>query len=177
MSDNFHLHTQHYFLRPIEPSDIYYIYTGLSNPHITKYYGVHFNSLEATEAQMRWYEELRKNNTGIWWAIIDKKQQQFTGAVGFNNLSEKHHKAEIGCWLFPEYWGKGVMQEIFPLVCEFGFQKLQLHRIEGFVESENQACKKAMAKLPFQFEGTMKDCEIKNGRYISLDIYAYIAPE
>jgi len=29
-----------------------------------------------------------------------------------------------------------------------------------------------MAKLDFLYEGTMKDCEIKNGKFISLDIYA-----
>ena len=29
-----------------------------------------------------------------------------------------------------------------------------------------------MAKLDFEYEGTMKECEIKNGKFISLDIYA-----
>ncbi len=31
-----------------------------------------------------------------------------------------------------------------------------------------------MDKLDFTFEGTMKDCEIKNGKFISLDIYALL---
>jgi len=42
------------------------------------------------------------------------------------------------------------------------------------VETENINCKKAMAKLDFNHEGTMEDCELKNGKYISLDIYAKI---
>jgi ribosomal-protein-alanine N-acetyltransferase len=29
-----------------------------------------------------------------------------------------------------------------------------------------------MKKIDFKHEGTMKDCEIKNGEFISLDIYA-----
>lgn len=61
-----------------------------------------------------------------------------------------------------------------PLICNYGFDELGLHRIEGFVESNNTNCKKAMEKLDFQYEGTMKDCEIKNGEFISLDIYAKI---
>jgi ribosomal-protein-alanine N-acetyltransferase len=40
------------------------------------------------------------------------------------------------------------------------------------VESDNQNCKKVMEKLDFEHEGTMKDCEIKNGKFISIDIYA-----
>jgi ribosomal-protein-alanine N-acetyltransferase len=31
-----------------------------------------------------------------------------------------------------------------------------------------------MDKLGFQHEGTMKECEIKNGKFINLDIYAKI---
>jgi L-amino acid N-acyltransferase YncA len=34
--------------------------------------------------------------------------------------------------------------------------------------------KKIMDKLGFQHEGTMKECEIKNGKFINLDIYAKI---
>lgn len=61
-----------------------------------------------------------------------------------------------------------------PLICYYGFHKLGLHRIEGIVETENKNCKSAMAKLDFQHEGTMKECEIKNGKFISLDIYAKV---
>lgn len=66
------------------------------------------------------------------------------------------------------------MKEAMPLVCNYGFNELALHRIEGFVESENDNCKKVMAQLNFNYEGTMKDCEIKNGKFISLDIYANV---
>lgn len=51
-------------------------------------------------------------------------------------------------------------------------KSLEFIEIEGFVESDNQNCKKAMAKLDFQLEGIMKDCEIKNGKFISVEIYA-----
>lgn len=61
-----------------------------------------------------------------------------------------------------------------PLICNYGFDNLGLHRMEGFVESHSVNCKNAMRKLDFQHEGTMKDCEIKNGEFISLDIYSKI---
>ena len=64
-----------------------------------------------------------------------------------------------------------IMKEAMPVICNYGFDKLRLYRIEGFVESDNYNCKKAMDKINFQHERTMKECEIKNGKYISLDIY------
>ena len=66
------------------------------------------------------------------------------------------------------------MAEAMPLICNYGFNELELHRIEGIVETENENCKKAIAKLNFNYEGTMIDCEIKNGKFISLDMYARI---
>lgn len=64
------------------------------------------------------------------------------------------------------------MKAAVPLICNYGFDNLEHHRIEGFVESENKNCKNAMAKLDSQHEETMKECEVKNGKFISLEIYA-----
>ena len=64
------------------------------------------------------------------------------------------------------------MAKSMPLITTYGFNNLGLHRIEGIVETENYNCKKAMTKLAFKNERTMQDCEINNGKFISLDIYA-----
>lgn len=166
------LKTERLQLRKITESDLENIYLGLSNPSVIKYYGISFDSMESTKEQMAWFQKLEQNQTGVWWAICSNDNQVFYGAGGLNDLSREHKKAEIGLWLLPEFWGQGIMIESIPLICDYGFGQLGLHRIEGFVESDNQNCKKAMAKLDFQYEGTMKDCEIKNEKFISLDIYA-----
>jgi [ribosomal protein S5]-alanine N-acetyltransferase len=166
--------TDRLLLRQFDENDIEHVFKGLSNPDIVKYYGVSYQTLEATKEQMNFFADLEKNGTGIWWAVCSSDNKTFYGAGGLNSLSKKHKKAEIGFWLMPEYWGKGIMTEALPLICNYGFNNLGLHRIEGIVETENRNCKSAMAKLDFQHEGTMKECEIKNGRFISLDIYAKI---
>lgn len=66
------------------------------------------------------------------------------------------------------------MQEAFPIICNYGFEILDLNRIEGFVDSENLNCKKAIEKMNFKLEGTMRECEIKNGKYLNVDIYAIL---
>ena len=162
--------TNRLLLRPIVDSDIQNIYRGLSHPLVIKHYGVSFDSLEATKEQMEWYRDPKQD----WWAICSVDNQEFYGAVGFNDISQENKKAEIGLWLLPEYWGKGIMSEAMVLICNYGFEKLGLHRIEGFVESDNENCKRAMAKLDFDHEGTMRDCEVKNGKYVSVEIYARI---
>ena len=83
----------------------------------------------------------------------------------------------MGFWLLREFWGKGIMIEVMPIICKYGFDILGLHRIEGLVETDNLKCKNAMKKLDFKLEGTMRDCEMKNGKFISLDIYAKLRSE
>ena len=164
--------TDRLLLRQFVESDIENVFKGLSHPDIIKYYGVSYKTLEATKEQMKFFSDLEKNETGIWWAVCSIDNKIFYGAGGLNSLSKEHKKAEIGFWLISDFWGQGIMTESMPLICNYGFDKLGLHRIEGIVETENTNCKRAMAKLDFEYEGTMKECEIKNGKFISLDIYA-----
>lgn len=169
--------TENYILREIEDSDIENIHKGLSNSDITKYYDVHFSTLEDTKEQMDWYRELKQNGTGIWWAIYDAADNEFCGAGGFNNLDKKHKKAEIGFWLLKDFWGKGILNEVMLKLFENGFTKLHLNRIEGFVTSDNTKCKKALEKINFTYEGTMRESEVKNGEKINVDIYAILKSE
>lgn len=177
ISKNIRIHNNKLLLRQFVESDIENVFKGISHPDIIKHYGVTYNSLASTREQMNWFANLEEEGTGMWLAVCSFDNKIFYGAGGLNDLSKEHKKAEIGFWLLTDFWGKGIMAEAIPLICNYGFDKLGLHRIEGFVESDNTNCKNAMAKLDFQYEGTMKDCEIKNGKFISLDIYSKIKAE
>jgi ribosomal-protein-alanine N-acetyltransferase len=164
------LKTEKILLRDIEGSDIDTVFRGLSNPDVIKHYGVSFDSLEETKEQMKWFADTKQK----WFAICSVDNNVFYGAGGLNDISKKHKKAEIGFWLLPEYWGKGIMKKVVPVICDYGFDKLELHRIEGFVDSENKNCKRAMSALDFEIEGTMRDCEIKNNKFVSIEVYSTI---
>ena len=159
--------THRILLREITDLDLENIFKGLSNPSIIEHYGISFNNVEETKEQMIWFADDRQ----MWWAICSIDNQTFYGAGGLNDINDVENKAEIGLWLLPDFWGRGIMKEVLPLICDYGFKNLKLNRIEGFVETENLNCKNAMSKLDFKHEGTIKDCEIKNGKAISVDIY------
>lgn len=171
------MQTPNYILREIVDSDIENIHKGLSNPEITKYYDVHFPTLEATKEQMDWYASLKKEGTGCWWGVYRTEDMQFVGAGGFNGLDKTHQKAEIGFWLLKDFWGKGIMKEVMPVLFNYGFSKLDLNRIEGFVVHQNSKCKRGLEKINFTFEGTMRESEMKNGELISVDVYSILKSE
>lgn len=168
------LKTNRLKLRQITEADLENIFRGLSHPEVIKHYGVSYSTLNDTWEQLEWYAELERTHTGIWWAIISADDQKFCGAIGFNNLSREHKKAELGFWLLPQFWGRGYVQEAMAVVLEHAFQKLHLHRIEAFVETENISSQNTLQKCHFQQEGILRDSEIKNGRFISVAVFSRI---
>lgn len=166
------LKTDRLDLRQITEADLENIFNGLSHPEVIKYYGVNYSSLDDTWEQLEWYAELERTHTGIWWAITLAETGKFCGAIGYNNLSREHKKAELGFWLLPEFWGKGYVQEAMEVVLDHGFRNLNLHRIEAFVETENKSSQKALQKQHFQQEGILRDSEIKNGKFISVAVFS-----
>lgn len=166
--------TDRLLLGKVVREDKEFIFQGLSHPEIIKYYGVNYSTFEETEEQMIWYENLEKSGSGLWWSIRLKDNNAFCGAVGFNDYNETHQKAEIGFWLFPEFWGKGIIKESAERVIDFLFSEKQIHRIEAFVEAENQNSEKVLRKLGFRQEGIMKESERKNEKFIDIKIFALI---
>lgn len=168
MSRNFpSFKTDQFLLREIVDSDLENIYKGLSDPEVTRHYAVHYDSLEATRAQMAWFADKKQ----MWWAICSADKLSFCGAGGLNDIDHSQQKAEIGLWLLPTFWGRGIMKAVLPMIADYGLDQLKLKRIEGFVETGNANCIKAMSKLDFDYERTILDTETKPGRSLSLDVY------
>jgi ribosomal-protein-alanine N-acetyltransferase len=159
-------------LRQIKPSDQLAVFQGLSDPRVIRYYGVEYHALTDTQAQMDWYQDLLRKGSGIWWAITTETADGLIGTCGLYNIQHQHRKAELGYWLLPDYWGRGIMRPALEAVCAYGFEKLNLHRLEAYVETQNAASARLLQKLGFAHEGTLHESEIKHGNFISLDIYA-----
>lgn len=168
------LTTERLLLQQVIPDDQQFIFEGLSHPEVIPFYGVRYSSFEATKAQMDWYNELFENGTGISWKIVNRQTLEKMGDISIYLYKPEHKKAEIGFWLLPQYWNKGYASEAMAAAIQYWKVEKDLHRLEGFVEEGNTASSKLLEKAGFRYEGKMKDCEIKNGNYISLLIYALI---
>jgi ribosomal-protein-alanine N-acetyltransferase len=171
------LKTERLLLREILPADIQYIFRGLSDTKVIQHFEVSFHSLEATADQMKWYADMILNDTGRCWAICNTDNSIFYGVATLNFWKKKHRTAETGYWILPEYWGKGIVTEAMRAILDHGFTSMNLHRISAEVEDDNRASIAVIQKLGFAYEGTRKECEIKEGRFINLQMFALIKSE
>ncbi|KIA94634.1 hypothetical protein OC25_09605 [Pedobacter kyungheensis] len=165
------LYTDRFLLRQFCANDLPFIFNGLSNPDVIRYYGVNYSTLDETNDQLIWFNEIQENETGIWWAICDKSTLNLLGAIGFNDLKKTEQEAEIGFWLLPEYWGLGIIKEAASAVLGYASKVLNLATIVALVETENNNSKKILKKLDFIYQKTLWNCEIKHDNPISLEVY------
>lgn len=171
------LHTPRFLLKRILAQDQAFIFNGLSHPQVISFYGVGYKTFEQTKEQMNYYDGLWKEKTGIWWKIVDRDTTEPVGACGMNYYTAIHQKAEIGYWLLPPYWKKGIMPEVIPVMIGHLFNHWKLHRLEAVIENGNDTSARLAEKLGFQFEGKLRGAEVKNGKRIDLLMYSLLSTD
>lgn len=71
---------------------------------------------------------------------------QFIGVTGLRLGKEKYRNAEVWFKFHPDFWNKGYATETLRQLIAFGFDDLQLHRIEAGCATENTGSYKVMEK-------------------------------
>jgi len=172
------LRTPRFVLRQIIPADLPTVFAGLSNPQVIQHYGVSYDSLDATQRQMDWFEELFAQGTGIWWGICTPDARStLIGACGFNDLVAVHRRAELGYWLLPPYWGKGIARECVTAIIAHAFDALGLHRVGAEVDVGNHRSAKLLESVGFRFEGVRRGCELKDGAFLDIEQYGRLSTD
>jgi len=126
-----------------------------------------------TEYKMKAYFESLKNGTqNIILAIIHSESAKHIANVSLQNINWVSRNAEFAILLGDkEYWGGGYGTEAAKLIVEYGFKRLNLHRICCGTIQGNESMKKLAAKLNMKEEGKRREAIYKNGFY--LDIFEY----
>lgn len=108
------------------------------------------------------------------WAIVEKASGRMIGTCGFTRLAEAHQMGEIGYVLNPDYHKKGYATEAVSAVIDYGFEVLELHRIEGRYMVENTPSRRVMERCGMLFEGIQRGAMLVKGSYRDIGICALL---
>lgn len=117
-------------------------------------------------------ETKRKAGMPLNFAIRDRDKKLIGGISYHMKYGLKSHKDEIGYWLARDFWNKGIMTRVVESFCRYGFESLNLFRIEATVFEQNQSSCRVLEKCGFIYEGTLKKYYMKNGNFLDARIYA-----
>ena len=80
------------------------------------------------------------------WPLVYRENQERIGFCGFDRLWGGE-EIEIGYWLAPDYWGKGLATEAAQAVMRYGRDTLGLRQIVAVAQPENKASIRVLKKL------------------------------
>lgn len=92
------------------------------------------------------------------FAYFNKQTQQYCGSTRFGNIDFNNKRVEIGwTWLNKSLHGTGFNKHCKFLLLSYGFEQLQLNRIELKTSHLNLISQKAMRKIGAVHEGVFRN--------------------
>ena len=82
-----------------------------------------------------------------------KNENEFIGLIAINLGKINYKTAEVWFKIHKDFWRKGYTTEALSEILDFGFNQLQLHRIEAGCAVENVASSKVLEKVGMIREG------------------------
>ena len=111
------------------------------------------------------------------WAVIHRESGRMIGTCGFTSFRYESNAGEIGYVLHPDFRGQGLATEAVRAVLSFGFEELELHRIEARYMQENIASRRLMERVGMTFEGFAREAELVKGSYRTIGRCAILRRE
>jgi ribosomal-protein-alanine N-acetyltransferase len=176
--DNLLLETERLILRRLQPEDAPGLLALYAQPQVTEFTDIPLMKEEA-EAH-RWIEgldALQRTGQGLRWGVFDRESGDLIGTVGFHHWDQTRRRAEVSYDLSPRWWGQGYMREALQAVLQFGFERLNLHRIEALVDPRDTRSQNLLYGLGFQMEGVLRDHDFLKGRFQDDMVFALLEGE
>jgi len=108
-----------------------------------------------TDAQIAEFVERQRNHYHerkfCLWKMLLRGSSEVIGFCGLQPLIGTS-EIEIGWWLSPELWNRGIATEAATLVLADGFGRCGLNRIVLVAQKENRASTRVMEKIGMKYE-------------------------
>lgn len=126
-------------------------------------------------------EKTKKSLTKIdqieWFDLIEISSNIVIGSCGFHNWVKEHRRAEIGYFLHPQFRKQGLMTEATKQVIDYGFNSMNLIRIEAWVDPDNKDSIAIMKRFGFTKEGVLRSHYLTKDKVYDSVIYSLLVGE
>jgi ribosomal-protein-alanine N-acetyltransferase len=118
------------------------------------------------------------NRAFILFLLTEKTTNSIIGRCGLHNWNKEHHRAEIGYNISDEnFKRKGLMKEAVSSIIDYGFNELNLHRIEALVGSNNIPSLKIIESHHFTKEGLLRQHYFVANKFEDSVVYSILYNE
>lgn len=172
------LETERLLLRQLSAADAAELLSLYSDEGVTHFLGIEtMNNLEEASRLVELFDQQYEQGSGLRWGVFEKEEGMLIGTCGFHDWDHNRSRAELGYDLDKRHWGQGYMREALLAVLGYGFKELKLHRIEAFVDPQDNRSENLLSSLGFQLEGILRDHDFIKGKFQDDLVYALLHKE
>ena len=113
-----------------------------------------------------------ENDTFAFAVTVEDRAIGSIGAFRQQNIHRQ--TAEMGYYIAEAYWGRGIMTEAVRQTCAYVFAQSDIMRIYAEPFAYNTASCRVLEKAGFQYEGTLQNNAVKNGKVLDMKMYALL---
>ena len=167
------LRTERLILRPMSTEDTNDMFEYARGEEVTRYllWSPH-PSAAYTQDYLQYIESRYRLGDFYDWSVLLADSGKMIGTCGFTRIDPANRLGEIGYVLNPAYHGCGYGTEAAKKVLQFGFDTLELHRIDAKFMEGNTSSLHVMEKLGMSLEGYLRDALFVKGSYRTIGICA-----
>jgi ribosomal-protein-serine acetyltransferase len=114
-------------------------------------------------------------NDGFQAAIL--LGENIIGVIGYHHVDWRDRSTRIGYWLDEERQDRGTMTAAVRLLVDQALSGWDLNRVEIRAAVENRRSRAIPERLGFRQEGTLRQAELIDGRYLDSVIYGMLKGE
>ncbi|MCK9688860.1 GNAT family N-acetyltransferase [Scleromatobacter humisilvae] len=172
------LRTARLDLRPLAPADAPFLF-ALKSDAVVQRYGSHSPWTDPQQAVDYIERDRRSVAEGrhVQFAIVRREDDAVIGTCTLYQLDAQCRRADVGYALLPSAWGRGHANEAVTTLLDWGFEHLDLNRVEADIDPRNAASARALERLGFTREGHLRERWIVGGEVCDSLIYGLLARE
>jgi [ribosomal protein S5]-alanine N-acetyltransferase len=173
------IETKRLVLREIVQADVPALFAVHGNPDSMKWFGVDPIPNEAAAGKLvELFASWRTMaNPGTRWGIQVKGKNTLGGTCGLFAWNRGWRKCSIGYELNQKLQGQGYMHEALSACLAWGFENMQLNRVEAQVHPDNSASIRSLERMGFKREGLLRQLGFWGGQYHDMYHYALLRDE
>jgi [ribosomal protein S5]-alanine N-acetyltransferase len=173
------LQTERLVLREITEDDAPTLFAIHGNGDAMRWFGNDpLPNLEGALALVESFASWRRMpNPGTRWAIQITGEPGLIGTCGLFRWNRNWRACEIGYELSVAHQGNGYMTEAANRIIEWGFEAMQLNRIQAGIHPDNAASLILARRLGFVEEGRVREAGFWGGQFHDLLQFSLLASD
>jgi ribosomal-protein-alanine N-acetyltransferase len=173
-----HLRTQRLRLRQILPSDGPALFAIHSDVDWMRWYGVEpVTELSQADQLAELFASWFHAGTGFRWGLERRQDGRLIGTCGLFRWNKSWRNCVIGYEILRECQSQGYMREALATILDYGFNEMDLHRIQAETHPENHASIGLATRLGFRLEGVHREQAFWDGQFHDLNCYSLLERE